>query len=175
MTLVDLKFAKRLKHDLTAIKPIKNHEQVANEIHMAPSALSNVKTGRRSATREVKKSLVQTLGSLKLAMSAARSEFGVLSFLDDKKRRLDSPFTTSLIQYKEEQERIQIQHAYNLAICKQPQERTAEDIAVIKDYFKEYLEEIASEETDVQAKAIDAGLDDELQAMINQFNRRYGG
>ncbi|WP_282801165.1 helix-turn-helix domain-containing protein [Secundilactobacillus kimchicus] len=173
--MVDLKFAERLKHDLTAIKPVKTHEQVANEIHMAPSALSNLKTGKRSATRDVKKSLVRALGSLKLAMSAARSEFGVLSFLDDKKRRLDSPFTTSLIQYKEEQERIQAQHDYDLAICKQPQERTAGDVAAIKKYFKEYFEEIASEETDVQAKAIDAGLDDELQAMINQFNRQYGG
>ncbi|MBT9670881.1 hypothetical protein [Secundilactobacillus kimchicus] len=174
--MVDLKFAKRLKHDLTAIKPVKTHEQVANEIHMAPSALSNLKTGKRSATREVKRTLVESLGSLKLAMSAARSEFGVLSFLNDSKLQLESPYATSIIQHKEEQERIQAEHDFELAYTKKPSERNAEDQAHIENFIQQYLEEQGAERTDMIVKALSSGMSEEkLQSMIDHYNRVYGG
>lgn len=174
--MVDLKFAKRLKHDLTAIKPVKTHEQVANEIHMAPSALSNLKTGRRSATRDVKQSLVRALGSFKLAMSAARSEFGTISYLNDHKLRLDDPYVVDFIQHKEEQERIQAYPDFKLASAKEKSERTAEDWAKIRNFIKQWVEEYGSEGRAIPVLAAYAGLsEEEFQNIVDDYNRQYGG
>ena len=174
--MVDLKFAKRLNKELTAIKPVKTHEMVANEIHMAPSTLSNIKTGKRAATREVKRSLTDAIGSLKLAISAARSEFGTQSFLNDVKLQLDSPYAAMITQHKEEQERIQAEHDFELAYAKNPADRNAEDVAHMKNWVQQYLEEMGAERTDFIVRSLAAGISEsELQSMIDHYNRLYGG
>lgn len=173
--MIDHKWVKQLSLGLDDVKKTIDHRTIASQVHVSTGQLSNMKRGRRSTPKDVKKSLLHEIWSWPLSFSAARSEFGIPSFMSDKTLR-QTPFVTSTIQNKEQQERLDLETAYRLAISKKPEERTTDDLNTISKYFKEYLEEIGSEETDLQVKAEDAGLNErEIQELVDDYNHRLGG
>ncbi|MEE8825165.1 MAG: hypothetical protein SOH70_04055 [Lentilactobacillus sunkii] len=171
----DEKFARQLSDKLQGIKKMKSFAQAADNVHLAKSSLSNIKSGRKGTSKEVRESIVKRLWSLKMALSSGRADYGIPSFLNDKNIRLN-PYVTAYTQRKEEQERRNAEISYLQAISKIPEKRTSEDLQAIDTYFKEYLEEIGSEETDFDVKAKDAGLtDQEVQDIVSEYNDQLGG
>ncbi|MFT8526099.1 MAG: hypothetical protein ABF723_05215 [Lentilactobacillus hilgardii] len=173
--MADYKWVKRLSLGLDEAKKTIDNRSIAAQVHVSQGQLSNMKAGRRSTPRDVKKSLLQEIWSLPMAFSAARSDYGIPSFMADPTIR-QTPFATAAIQNKEQQERLDLEAAYHLAVAKKPADRSNEDLNIISKYFKEYLEEIGSEETDFQAKAQDAGLTkQEIKELVDDYNKELGG
>lgn len=171
----DRKFAEQLSLKLNEIRRFTDHSQLADSTHLAKGTLSNIKAGRRGTSKPVRQSLVKELWSLKMALTSSRADYGTPSFMCDKDLRLN-PYVTAFTQHKEEQDRIGQEVRYLQAISKKPEKRTSEDLQAIDKYFREYLEEIGSEETDFDVKAKDAGLtDQEVQALVQEYNQELGG
>lgn len=171
----DTKFSRQLSLDLKQINPFKSRQQVANEVPISAGQLSNISHGKRKADRETKKRLVNSVDSFLLRLTAARTEFGTPSFMNNPKLRV-TPYVTSFQQQKEESERKALEVSYREASSKVVSERTAEDWAIMDDYFRNYFEEIGSEERDIEAKREDAEFPKEkFDQIIQKYNREYGG
>lgn len=171
----DTKFSRQLSLDLKQINPFKSRQQVANEVPISPGQLSNIAHGKRKADKEMKRGIINSVDSFLLRLTASRAEFGIPSFMNDPKLRFN-PFVTSFQQKKEESERQALENAYTEASSKVVSERTAEDWAVMDDYFRNYFEEIGSEERDIEAKREDAEFPKEkFDQIIQKYNREYGG
>lgn len=171
----DKKFARQLTLDLADINPFKSRQQIADEIPVSAGQLSNISHGKRNADKQTMKRLTKSVSSFLLKLSAARSDYGTPSFYCDAKLR-NTPFVTAYKQEQEERERKELEWPYRQAISKKESERTAQDWAIIKDYFKEYIEEIGSEQLDLDTKRKDAGLSEEkFNQIVTQYNHSYGG
>jgi len=76
-------------------------------------------------------------------------------------------------QRKEEDARRALEEAFDQAMTTKPEARSSQQILLIRDYFKEYAEEIMSENTDIVAKAEYAGID--IHQVFDEANARVGG
>ncbi|MBZ3776491.1 hypothetical protein K9P40_05295 [Lentilactobacillus otakiensis] len=104
--------------------------------------------------------------------SAAREDYGIISFLQSKRIRTDL-FAASVSQEKEESDRKQIQQVAFESAAVPKEQRTQKDWHNIDAYSKEFPEEIGSEITELLSFCKYVGIDPE--EVIKSFNQRLGG
>lgn len=162
------KFAEQLTLDLAGVV----RRDVAQRVHISDGQLTRLANGQRNGDKGMRAGLAHALHSILLAFSGARKDYGVLSFLKSSKR-YDDVMATLFQQRKEEDDRRELEEAFDQAMTTKPEARSSQQILLIRDYFKEYAEEIMSENTDIVAKAKYAGID--IHQVFDEANARVGG
>lgn len=162
------KFAEQLTLDLAGVV----RRDVAQKVHISDGQLTRLANGQRTGDKGMRSGLAHALHSILLAFSGARKDYGVLSFLKSSKR-YDDVMATLFQQRKEEDDRRALEEAFDQAMTTKPEARSSQQILLIRDYFKEYAEEIMSENTDIVAKAEYAGID--IHQVFDEANARIGG
>ncbi|WP_203639686.1 transcriptional regulator [Levilactobacillus wangkuiensis] len=162
------KFAEQLTLDLAGVV----RRDVAQKVHISDGQLTRLANGQRTSDKGMRAGLAHALHSILLAFSGARKDYGVLSFLKSSKR-YDDVMATLFQQRKEEDDRRALEEAFDQAMTTKPEARSSQQILLIRDYFKEYAEEIMSENTDIVAKAEYAGID--IHQVFDEANARVGG
>lgn len=119
-------------------------KDVADKAHSTQAALSQWASGKRSVDPHAIRLIAKYLHNPKLVYSAAREEYGVLSFKNDGKVK-DDLFAATIDQKKQEQERLSVQVEAFVSAAKPEKQRTSKDWENIKRMDKEFLEEISSE------------------------------
>jgi len=162
------KFSEQLTLDLAGVV----RRDVAQKVHISDGQLTRLANGQRTGDKGMRSGLAHALHSILLAFSGARKDYGVLSFLKSSKR-YDDVMATLFQQRKEEDDRRELEEAFDQAMTTKPEARSSQQILLIRDYFKEYAEEIMSENTDIVAKAEYAGID--IHQVFDEANARVGG
>lgn len=162
------KFSEQLTLDLAGVV----RRDVAQKVHISDGQLTRLANGQRTGDKGMRSGLAHALHSILLAFSGARKDYGVLSFLKSSKR-YDDVMATLFQQRKEEDDRSALEEAFDQAMTTKPEARSSQQILLIRDYFKEYAEEIMSENTDIVAKAEYAGID--IHQVFDEANARVGG
>lgn len=116
--------------------------------------------------------MADTLQNIWLNFSGAREDYHIPSFMKNKTKHNDV-MAALFQQRKEENERRQLEDAFDEAIGTKPELRSPQQQQLIRDYFKEYVEEIGAENTDIVMKAQYAGV--RLQSYFDKYNDQYGG
>ena len=140
------KFAEQLTLDLAGVV----HKDIAHKVHISDGQLTRLANSQRTGDKSMRAGLAHALHSILLAFSGARKDYGVLSFLKSS-RRYDDVMATLFQQRKEEDDRRALEEAFDQAMTTKPEARSSQQVLLIRDYFKEYAEEIMSENTDIVA------------------------
>lgn len=162
------KFAEQLTLDLAGVV----RKDVARQIHVSDGQITRLANGERTGDKGMRVGLARTLHSILLAFSGARKDYGVLSYLKSS-RRYDDVMATLFQQRKEENDRRELEESFDEAMTTKPEARSSQQILLIRDYFKEYAEEIMSENADIVTKAKYAGVD--IHSVFDEANARVGG
>ena len=162
------KFAEQLTLALDGVI----RKYIAHEVHISESQLTRLANGQRTGDKGMRTGLAHALHSVLLALSGARKDYGVLSYLKSS-RRYDDVMATLFQQRKEENDRRALEESFDEAMTTKPEARSSQQILLIRDYFKEYAEEIMSENADIVAKAEYAGVD--IHSVFDEANARVGG
>lgn len=162
------KFAEQLTLDLAGVI----RKDVAHQVHVSDGQLTRLANGQRTGDKSMRVDLAHTLHSILLALSGARKDYGVLSFLKST-QRYDDVMATLFQQRKEEDDRRALEKSFDVAMTTKPEARSSQQVLLIRDYFKEYAEEIMSENTDIVAKAKYAGVN--IHEVFDEANTRVGG
>ena len=162
------KFAEQLTLDLAGVV----RKDVARQIHVSDGQITRLANGERTGDKGMRVGLARTLHSILLAFSGARKDYGVLSYLKSS-RRYDDVMATLFQQRKEEDDRRELEESFDEAMTTKPEARSSQQTLLIRDYFREYAEEIMSENTDIVAKAKYAGVD--IHGVFDEANARVGG
>lgn len=162
------KFAEQLTLDLAGVV----RKDVARQIHVSDGQITRLANGERTGDKGMRVGLARTLHSILLAFSGARKDYGVLSYLKSS-RRYDDVMATLFQQRKEEDDRQALEESFDEAMTTKPEARSSQQTLLIRDYFREYAEEIMSENTDIVAKAKYAGID--IHGVFDEANARVGG
>ncbi|QCZ53596.1 Prophage Lp2 protein 13 [Levilactobacillus brevis] len=166
------KFSEQLTLALDGIQGSLTHKQVAGKVHVSVGQLSRLKNGTRNIDKPTRISLADALQSTWLNFSGAREDYRIPSFMKNKTKHNDV-MAALFQQRKEENERRQLEDAFDEAIGTKPELRSPQQQQLIRDYFKEYVEEIGAENTDIVMKAQYAGV--QLQSYFDKYNDQYGG
>lgn len=166
------KFSEQLTLALDGIQGSLTHKQVAGKVHVSVGQLSRLKNGTRNTDKPTRISLADALQSIWLNFSGARVDYHIPSFMKNKTKHNDV-MAALFQQRKEENERRQLEDAFDEAIGTKPELRSPQQQQLIRDYFKEYVEEIGAENTDIVMKAQYAGV--QLQSYFDKYNDQYGG
>ena len=162
------KFAEQLTLDLAGVV----RKDVARQIHVSDGQITRLANGERTGDKGMRVGLTRTLHSILLAFSGARKDYGVLSYLKSS-RRYDDVMATLFQQRKEEDDRRELEESFDEAMTTKPEARSSQQTLLIRDYFREYAEEIMSENTDIVAKAKYAGVD--IHGVFDEANAKVGG
>ncbi|WP_125575974.1 helix-turn-helix domain-containing protein [Levilactobacillus angrenensis] len=166
------KFSEQLTLALDGIQGSLTHKQVAGKVHVSVGQLSRLKNGTRNTDKPTRISLADTLQNIWLNFSGAREDYHIPSFMKNKTKH-DDVMAALFQQRKEENERRKLEDAFDEAIGTKPELRSPQQTLLIRDYFREYVEEIGAEETDIAMKAKYAGED--IQSVFDSYNKRIGG
>jgi transcriptional regulator with XRE-family HTH domain len=166
------KFSEQLTLALDGIQGSLTHKQVAGKVHVSVGQLSRLKNGTRNTDKPTRISLADTLQNIWLNFSGAREDYHIPSFMKNKTKH-DDVMAALFQQRKEENERRKLEDAFDEAIGTKPELRSPQQQQLIRDYFKEYVEEIGAENTDIVMKAKYAGED--IQSVFDAYNKRIGG
>ncbi|WP_125545421.1 transcriptional regulator [Levilactobacillus lindianensis] len=162
------KFAEQLSLDLVGFM----RKDVAEGAHISKSQLTRMSNGERSGDKSMRVAIAHRLHSILLALSGARTDYGLLSFLKDTTKHNDV-ISVMFRQRKEENDRRAIEEEFDEAMSTEKKFRSPQQVLLIDKYFDEYAEEIMSENTDIVMKADYAGIN--LQNVFNKANTRLGG
>lgn len=166
------KFSEQLTLALDGIQGSLTHKQVAGKVHVSAGQLSRLKNGTRNTDKPTRISLADTLQNIWLNFSGAREDYHIPSFMKNKTKH-DDVMSALFQQRKEENERRKLEDAFDEAMTTKPELRSPQQTLLIRDYFREYVEEIGAEETDIAMKAKYAGED--IQSVFDAYNKRIGG
>lgn len=169
---IDSKFAKQLSLVLNDVQQSVSHKDVAAEVHVSAGQLSRVKGGTRPTDKGTRMALTNVLQSIWLNFSGARADYHVPSFMKNRTKH-DDVMAALFQQRKEENDRRKLEESFDEAITTKPEFRSSQQQLLIRDYFKEYVEEIGAENTDIVTKAEYAGV--LLQDYFDKYNADYGG
>ncbi|WP_139592654.1 helix-turn-helix domain-containing protein [Levilactobacillus brevis] len=147
------------------------HKQVAGKVHVSVGQLSRLKNGTRNIDKPTRISLADALQSTWLNFLGTRGL--PYSVFYENKTKHNDVMAALFQQRKEENERRQLEDAFDEAIGTKPELRSPQQQQLIRDYFKEYVEEIGAENTDIVMKAQYAGV--QLQSYFDKYNDQYGG
>lgn len=147
-------------------------KDVAAKANATPAALSQWAKGIRKISPDVAKPISKFLNEIKLAYSAARQEYGILSFKDDGDVK-DDLFAATIDQKQQEQERLAVQQAAFISAAKPDKQKTAKDWENINAMDKEFPEEISSEMKLLITWCVYNHRDP--MAVIKQINDEIGG
>lgn len=169
---IDSKFSKQLSLVLDDVQHAVSHKEVADEVHVSAGQLSRLKGGTRPTDKGTRVALTTVLQNIWLNFSGARADYHVPSFMKNKSKH-DDVMATLFQQRKEENDRRGLEESFDEAIGTKPELRSPQQQSLIRDYFKEYVEEIGAENTDIVMKAQYAGV--QLQDYFDNYNNQYGG
>lgn len=121
-------------------------KEMAATIPVSKGQFSNMKAGRRVITKQARKSIARLAHALTISYSAAREDYGTISFMirPGKSRDMLQALTQ---QDEEEEQREDIQTEFIRAAVTDPISRSTEQRLIIKQFLKELIEEIGSEIT----------------------------
>lgn len=146
--------------------------EISKQTFFSESAVGKYALGQRSVDHEKKKSLWQLIKGVRLGLSSAREDFGVISFMNNPRINVDV-FAATTTADQEESERKAIWTEFKNAIAVPIEKRTRQQQEIVIKGFKELVEEIASEQTELIELAEYGGVDP--QPLIDKFNKNYGG
>lgn len=145
---------------------------LAREMPATKPAVSRWRHGQRKMDNATLRMTARFVKDWFYHYSAAREDYGIISFLQSKRVRTDL-FAASVSQEKEEADRKQIQQAAFESAAVPKEQRTQQDWHNIDAYSKEFPEEIGSEITELLSFCKYVGIDPE--EVIQSFNKRSGG
>lgn len=169
---IDNKFAEQLSLELDHAKKFISHKRVADEAHISAGQLSRLKNATRATDKSMRVSLARIMHKVLLSFSGARSDYGLLSFLKDTTKHSDV-MSSLFRQHKEENDRRALEESFDEAMTTKKELRSSQQTLLIRDYFREYAEEIMAEHTDIVKKAEYAGIN--VQDVFDKANANYGG
>lgn len=169
---IDSKFSKQLSLVLDDVQHAVSHKEVADEVHVSAGQLSRMKGGTRPTDKGTRIALTSVLQSIWLNFSGARADYHLPSFMKNRTKH-DDVMASLFQQHKEEDDRRKLEESFDEAITTKPEFRSPQQQSLIRDYFKEYVEEIGAENTDIVTKADYAGV--QLQDYFDKYNAEYGG
>ncbi len=146
--------------------------KLAHEIPASKASISRWRQGLRKMDNDTLKRTAKFVDDWFYHYSAAREDYGIISFLQSKRIRTDL-FAASVSQEKEESDRKQIQQVAFESAAVPKEQRTQQDWHNIDAYSKEFPEEIGSEITELLSFCKYVGIDPE--EVIKSFNQRLGG
>lgn len=145
---------------------------ISKKSFLSESSIGKYALGQRSVDHEKKKSLWSLLKGVRLGLSSARADFGTISFMNNPRINEDA-FAATTTADQEESERKAIWTDFKNAIKVPEEKRTRQQQETITTGFKELVEEIASEQTELIELAEYGGIDP--QPFIDKFNQTFGG
>lgn len=166
------KFAKQLTLALDDVQQAMTHKDVAAKVHVSNGQLTRLANGQRKGDKNTRVSLAKTLQSVWLNFSGARKDYGTPSFMKDRTKH-DDVMAALFQQRKEENDRRSLEESFDEAMTTKPELRSPQQTLLIRDYFREYVEEIGAEETDIAMKSKYAGED--IKSIFDAYNKRLGG
>lgn len=166
----DRKFSEQLSMDFEHSKV--NRTEAAKKLYVSKSQVTKYTQGTVSIPKVMKKAITGLMGSIKLSYSAARADYGVISFLKNPRQR-DDILSANTSAAREERERQVLEDQFMDAITTQPQFRTKPQQEIIDSYLRNFIEEIGAEHTKLIALA--TYLDVDVQVIVNEFNKTLGG
>lgn len=146
--------------------------ELARQVPATKPAVSRWRHGQRKMDSDTLRRTAKFVKNWFYHYSAAREDYGILSFLKSKRVREDL-FATCVSQEKEEDDRKQIQQAAFESAAVPEAERTTEDWRNIDAFSKELPEEIGSELTELLSFCDYVGISPEQ--VIKDFNEKLGG
>lgn len=166
------KFAEQLSLRLGELKGTLTHKEIAQSVPVSNAQLTRLANGERKGDKATRVSLAKKLASYWVSLSGAREDYHVLSFMKDSKRH-DDVMSALFQQRKEENDRRKLEEDFDVAMGMKKEARSPQQTLLIDDYFREYAEEIAAEQTDFAKKAAYVGVN--VQDVVAAGNKRYGG
>lgn len=166
------KFAKQLTLALDGVQEAMAHKDVAAKVHVSNAQLTRLSKGERKGDKGIRVSLSKVLQNVWLNFSGAREDYGTPSFMKNRTKH-DDVMAALFQQRKEENDRRSLEESFDEAMTTKPELRSPQQQLLIQDYFREYVEEIGAEQTDITMKAAYAGTD--IQAVFDAYNKRLGG
>lgn len=166
----DIKYSQALSKAIESGKAKRN--RLAKEAFVSNSQMTKFSKGTAEVSNNIKKTFGNILKSPRLNLSAARSDFSIISFLHSKHLNHDF-FSAETSADKEERERMELETAFREAIIKAPRYQTQADRDLINLYLENFVEEIGAEQNKLCALADYLNVD--VQPIINSFNEALGG
>ncbi|BAN07369.1 hypothetical protein LL936_05445 [Levilactobacillus brevis] len=152
--------------------PELHQKDMAKALFMSDSQLSKLLNGSKFSSLATRVRLVHWVKDILVSWSAARIDFGLPSFMFDRRRTGD---LLGLLcqEEKESREREEIQAEYLDALTTTPISRTARQTQLIEMFPKELLEDIGAKQA-LFAKICEES-DKDPQPFIDAYNKQYGG
>lgn len=145
---------------------------ISKKTFVSESSVGKYAQGKRGVDHQKKKAFWNLLKGMRLGLSSAREDFRTISFMDNPRNNADV-FAATITADQEESERKAIWTDFKNAIKVPIEKRTRQQQEIVARGFKELVEEIASEQTELIELAEYSGVDP--QPLIDDFNKRYGG
>ncbi|MFD1317000.1 hypothetical protein AB0Y04_04905 [Loigolactobacillus coryniformis] len=166
----DRKFSGQLSADFEHSEV--SRTEAAKKLYVSKSQITKYTQGTVSIPKVMKKAITGLMGSIKLSYSAARADYGVISFLKNPRQR-DDVLSANTTAVREERERQALEDEFMNAITLEPKFRTSKQQEIIDSYLRNFIEEIGAEHTKLIALA--AYLNVDVQVIVDEFNNKLGG
>lgn len=162
----------------TAFKSAMKRNQIeprfmAKDTAQTQQAISGYATGYRNMPIDKAETNANYLDDPKFNTQMAASFFKTIAMYSEQLfSEPDNPFLTAFIQRREERERsVADDHVYEILGTNKAR-WSSEDLASIKEWLMNYIDEIAVEHLHIYQVAENAGID--LNRLIQEFNRNRG-